>query len=262
MAKDDANNYVPVDYEDLYRYYIVGAGDGSSLVDRLVRKFVPYADQDEREQLRHDVFLRCLEKQVLETGGSSRSEKAKELGKPGVFDPTKANFGGVIFFVTRTICSNHLGRKKRNPITGLKAGSLVDTDPDTEEFEPGVYSLDRLFEAQEPDHDLAMDVRALMLELYTQCRMLHQNPRHKRDESLYPLLQLLSVQSDVQECGKELGVTPSTIHNWLGVLREMVTEIRGYLQKEPKTGREPKPKPLPFVDAEDVWETSFPIVDA
>jgi len=234
MAVNDPNNYIPKDYEDLYRYYVMGDGHGNSLTHRLVRKFLPHATDDERETLAQDVLVRAIEKDMLK-----------------VFDPTKANFGGVIFFLCRTICVNHLARKGRNPITGLKGGSLVEKDPETEVFEPGVYSLDRLFASEDPNLEGKMETSAIVEELFTICKELFTNPRHKRDQSLYPLLQLLFTQHDVKECGEKLNVTPSTIHNWLGILKEMVTEIKTYMgkeEKETKPSRQTHLRNIPFVD--------------
>lgn len=219
---DPRNNYIPKDYTDLYQYYIQGDG---SLCSKLIRSMMPYADDDERETLAHDVFARLLEKDVLVTGGSSRSERAQALGKSGVFDPTKANFGGVIFFVTRTIVGNHLGRKSRNPLTGLKGGTLSTNEPEEGEFEPGAYSLTRLFGSPAPNYEDQLDARAALSELFDWAKAFYERPRHKRDESLYPLLQMVAEERDPKECAAELGVTPSTIGNWMIVLRDQLRTI-------------------------------------
>jgi DNA-directed RNA polymerase specialized sigma24 family protein len=206
------NNYVPQNYEDLYRYYILGTGKGASLAHQLIRHFVPHATPDERETLAQDVYVRCQAKDMLK-----------------VFDPTKSNFGGVIFFVTRTVCVNHLDRKQRDPQGGLLAGSLVDRDLEDGEFEPGVYSLDRLFGSPAPDHEKRMDAEALVTRLKDWAHSLYVAPRHKRDASLYPLLNLLLEEHNPLECSEQLGVTPSTIHNWLGILRQRVLELKADL---------------------------------
>lgn len=202
---DPRNNYVPRDYADLYGYYIEG---DSSLCAKLIRSMMPYADDDERETLAHDVFARILEKDLITT-----------------FDPSKANFGGVIFFVTRTIVSNHLGRKSRNPVTGLKGGTLSTNEPEDGEFEPGAYSLTRLFGSPTPNYEDQFDARRALTALFDWAKDLYEHPRHKRDESLYPLLQLVAEERDTKECAEELGVTPSTIGNWMGVLRTQLREI-------------------------------------
>lgn len=206
---DPSNDYIPTDYEDLYRHYILGDGHGNSLCHKIVRHYLPYSDSDERETLAHDVFLRLIEKDMLK-----------------VFDPDKANFGGVIFFVTRTICVNHLARKQRNPLTGLNGGSLLSRDLEEGEFEPGLYSLDRLFGTEAPRYEDQMTARKIVGELVTWAKGLYDAPRHKRDQSLYPLLGLLADQHDPKECGAQLGVTPSTIHNWIEVLRGKAREIQ------------------------------------
>jgi DNA-directed RNA polymerase specialized sigma24 family protein len=220
------NDYVPKDYNDLYRYYIVGSGNGNSLCHQILRQMMPYADSDERETLAHDVFLRMLEKDILT-----------------VYDPTKSNFGGVIFFVTRTIVGNHLSRKSRNPITGLKGGTLVEGALESETFEPGVYHLDRLFAAEAPDPGVRMDLQELFELLWQRCQSLKDKahptaPRATRDRSLLPLLKLLLEECDPEECGAKLGVTASTIHNWLHVLAEMAQDIK-------ETVLQPRKRPLP-----------------
>jgi hypothetical protein len=222
-SRASKNNYVPVDYEDLYRYYIIGAGHGNSLTHQILRTMMPFATEDERETLAHDVWLRMFEKKILD-----------------VFDPTKSNFGGVIFFVTRTIVGNHLNRKGRNPLTGLKGGSLTtgEAAPDAT-FEPGVYHLDKLFVTETPDPTAVMDLADLFDLLVEECRLLAEKPKsNKRERSLLPLINLLVKECDPEECGEQLDVTPSTIHNWLGVLREMVEEIK-------TTILAPKPQVLP-----------------
>jgi len=208
-ANSNPNNFIPKSYEELYRYYILGDGRGNSLACQLIRKFVPYATQDESQSLLHDVFLRCFEKKVLD-----------------LFDPTKANFGGVIFFVTRSICVNHLDRKTRNPLTGLNGGTLTNADPEDQVFEPGVYSLDKIFGTEAPNYEEEMEARSVVEQLFAWAKSLYEKPAHKRDASLYPLLQMLAIQREPDECSKELGVTVSTIHNWLTVLRQKTREIK------------------------------------
>jgi len=209
QSTDEANNYIPKDYADLYQYYIAGDGRGNSLCHKIIRSILSHSTEDERETLAHDVFERILKSKMLEK-----------------FDPNKANFGGVIFFVTRSIVVNHLDRKGRTPLTGLNGGSLVITDPDEETFEPGVYNLERLFSADVPDAGNALDAGRVIKSLVTWAKAKYDNPAHKRDSGLYPLIGLLSEGYNPKECGKELGVTPSTVHNWLVVLRTKATELR------------------------------------
>lgn len=208
-SADVVNNYVPTDYEDLYRYYIAGDGYGNSLCHKIIRSILSHSTEDERETLAHDVFERLMKSRMLEK-----------------FDPEKANFGGVVFFVTRSIVVNHLDRKGRLPLTGLNGGSLVVCDPDEETFEPGVYNLERLFSADVPDAGDALDACQVVQSLVQWAKTLYDKPAHRRDASLYPLIGLLSEGYNPKECGQELGVTPSTVHNWLVVLREKVVELR------------------------------------
>lgn len=216
------NDYIPRDYEDLYRYYILGSGNGNSLCHQVIRSMLPYSDEDERETLAHDVWLRCRTKELLK-----------------IFDPEKANFGGAIFFVTRTIVVNHLNRKGRNPLTGLKAGTLTDLDPGEWTASPGVYHLDRLFATETPDPGERLDLLKLLKELRDRCAALKEKAhptayQATRDRSLLPLLELLIQECDPEECGTKLGVTASTIHNWLGIIRDMVEDIRNTVLAEKK----------------------------
>jgi len=213
ILRRDENDYVPSDYNDLYRYYIIGKGNGNSLANKLIRYYLPYATQDERETLAHDVFMRIFEQGMLAR-----------------FDPTKANFGGVIFFTVRTICVNHLGRKSRNPLTGLCGGSLTQSDPEDGQFEPGMYNLDRIFPAETKAPEDMMYNRTVIEMLYEEVNELLVRNRHKRDQSLRPLLDMLAKQSTPEECALELGVTTSTIHNWIEVLADMVRDIKKSLR--------------------------------
>jgi DNA-directed RNA polymerase specialized sigma24 family protein len=206
----DRNDYVPESYEDLYRYYIVGDGRGNSLCQQLVRSMMRHATPEELETLPHDVFARILEKDLLRT-----------------FDPTKANFGGVIYFVTRTIVVNYLGRKGRDPVGGLNGGSIVESDPEEGEFEPGTYSLERLFGATEKGTLDRRDDQRLVIRLIEWAESLAAKPANVRDSKMLELLELLSDECSPKECSEALGVTPSTIHNWLQVLRFKVAELQG-----------------------------------
>lgn len=208
---DVRNHYIPSDYEDLYRYYIQGNG---SLCMQIIRHMMPHATPDELETLPCDVYARIQEKDMLK-----------------VFNPDKANFGGVIFFVTRTIVCNHLDRKGRNPLTGLNGGSLATNEPDEGEFEPGCYSLSRLFGAPAPNYEAQFDAREIIERLLSWSKALFENPRHKRDESLYPLLAMIAEEAEAADCAEKLGVTTSTISNWMGVIREKALEIRNELEE-------------------------------
>lgn len=202
------NDYIPKNYDDLYRYYVLGDGNGNSLTHQLIRKIVPHADNDEREVLAQETFLRIIKTDMLNR-----------------YDPTKANFGGVIFFVCRSICVNHLSKKSRNPLTGLNGGSLSMVDAEDETFEPGVYSLDRLFGTEAPDHEGDMTNSLLIKELKEWAQRLAATPRHKRDQSLILLINLIYEQHETKDCGKILGVTPSTVSNWMEVLRKKTHEL-------------------------------------
>jgi len=207
---DTKNNYVPTDYDDLYRYYIQGE---RSLCSSLVRTMMPYATPDELETLPEDVFLRIQEKDMIK-----------------VFDPSKANFGGVIFFVTRTIVGNYLAKKSRNPLTGLCGGSLSSTEPEDGLFEPGAYSLTRLFGAPTPRYEAQLDARRILSELFDWAKALHDAPRHKRDQSLYPLLEMVAEETDPKEAAVRLGVTPSTISNWLVHIKDKARELQAQIE--------------------------------
>lgn len=211
-SRSTKNDYVPTDYDDLVKYYITGE---KSLCCSIIRTMMPHATPDELLELPQAVAERCVAKKVI-----------------SLYDSTKANFGGVIYFVTRSIVSNHLDRKSRNPLTGLNGGYLSSSDPDDGTFEPGVYSLDRLFGSPTPDYDNQIDARSILSDLFSWARELHEAPRHKRDESLYPMLQLMAEEQDAKEMAPKLGVTTSTIANWTQVIRQKAVEIateRGYL---------------------------------
>jgi len=201
---DVENSYVPEDYEDLYTYYIVGRSGGSSLCKTLIRNYLPFSDDGERESLLHDVFLRLFQHNMLER-----------------FDPAKSNFGGVIFFVTRTIVVNYLDRRTRNPITGLKKGSIENSGP-SEDFEPGVIQLDQIFSVAPTATETDIDRSRRLERLMDYARNCFHNPQSHRDRKLLDLLKLLLEGHEPKDCAAPLGVTPSTIYNWITHLRGVV----------------------------------------
>lgn len=230
MAGD--HSFIPKNYDQLYRHYIKGDGAGGSLCKGIIRKMMRYATQDEVEILSQEVALRCVEKDVL-----------------SIFDPSKANFGGVIFFVTRTVVVKHLSKKSRNPITGLCGGYLRDGDEADGEFEPGIYYLDKLFRPEDSIKEDNLSLAGNLEILFEECRFLLVTPRHKRDQNLLPLLLMMAKQCDPQECSDQLGVTPSTIHNWIRELRRMYLELTTPRQKSTPKGEIPG------------WDFSLKVVD-
>lgn len=201
------HNFVPETYEELYEHYIGSDIRSPTLCRKLIRNFLPHATPDELEQLPHDVFARIIEKDLINK-----------------YDPTKANFGGVIFFVTRTIVVNHLSRKGRNPVTGLCRGSLTETMPEDGVFEPGVYYLDKILGTDEGDPDAALDAKALVSQLLSWTKSLQESPRHTRDRGLHTLLQAMLSGEDPELTAARLGVTVSTLYNWVDQFRQKLTE--------------------------------------
>lgn len=208
---DKANSYIPKDYEDLYLYYIQGdgrCGGRSSLCKTLLRHYLPYSSLEEQENLAHDVFFRILDKKQL-----------------GVFDPEKSNFGGVIYYVVRTVVSNFLDQRTRNPITGLHGGSIVQSTPFDKEFEPGTYSLDKLFAPEAPNRESQVFARDMVVKIFNYAKERLDISANKRDKSLLTLLELMMDGYDPKECAEELGVTPSTTYNWVAHLRGVVRTL-------------------------------------
>jgi len=203
---DLENSYVPSSYEDLYTYYIVGR-TGNSLCKSLLRQKLPYTDESERESLLHDVFLRIMEHRMLER-----------------FDPAQSNFGGVIFFVTRTVIVNHLDRRTRNPLSGLKGGTIDFSGPG-EDFEPGVIKLDKVFSTSPAVSENAMDRDRRLQRIFDYARERFNKKESVRDTNLLTLLKLLLEEHEPKECAIPLGVTPSTIYNWIAHLRLVAAEM-------------------------------------
>jgi DNA-directed RNA polymerase specialized sigma24 family protein len=212
MKKDrkvPENNFIPETYEQMFSHYFIGDGNGNSLAASTLKKFLPFADQDEVQVLLQDSILKAMKCRVIEK-----------------FDPEKANFGGAVFFVVRSICVNHLKRKSRNPVTGLSAGSLVEASSDSDEgFTAGEWNLDHVFPAKNDDPEGSFDARSIVEKLTIWTKQMMDAPSHKRDECLHPLLALLAEGRDPKECSEELGVTVSTIHNWRQELKEMALAL-------------------------------------
>lgn len=196
-------DFVPANYEELYNHYVVGVG-GKSIVRTLVRTFMTHGTEEEMETLTQDVFLRCMDKKVIEG-----------------YDSTKANFGGVIYFVTRSICVNHLDRKSRDPVGGLYGGSLTVQDPEDGTFTPGVWNIDR-FMAAGQDVAKEYESKDQISQLVAFATKAKAAPKNKRDESLLPLLSLLAEEYSPQECAEKLKVTTTTVSNWMKYLASVL----------------------------------------
>lgn len=192
-------DFIPANYEELYNHYVVGKG-GKSIVRTLVRTFMTHGTEEEMETLTQDVFLRCMDKKVIEG-----------------YDSSKANFGGVVYFVTRSICVNHLDRKSRDPVGGLYGGSLTVQDPEDGTFTPGVWNIDR-FMAAGQDVAKEYESKDQVNQLVAFATKAKAAPKNKRDESLLPLLALLAEEYSPQECAEKLKVTTTTVSNWMRYL--------------------------------------------
>lgn len=207
MAKTPRNfDFIPTNYEELYNHYVVGTA-GNSIVRTLVRTFMTFGTDEEMETLTQDVFLRCMDKKVIEG-----------------FDPAKANFGGVIYFVTRSVCCNYLDKKSRDPVGGLYGGSLTVSDPEDGVFTPGVWNLDRFVSpSQDVAHEYeAKELTSKLVEFATAAKAA---PKNKRDESLLSLIGLLAEEYSPQECAAQLKVTTTTITNWMKYLAGVCAKI-------------------------------------
>jgi len=195
------SDFVPSSYDELYTHYILGP-ESDSFCKKLIRSFLPFAEPDEVDSFAHDVFLRCVTHRMIER-----------------FNPEKANFGGVIFFVTRTVCCNHLNKKSRDPLGGLSVKALIDQ---TEDGETNLWDLECIVtECRGADQDAKDLVKRLMDRL----DLLEIEEPSVRSKSLKILLDLLYQGYDIKECADRLGVTKSTIYNWLGFLRKEVEGI-------------------------------------
>lgn len=215
MAKEGAANYIPKDYEDLYLYYIAPK---NSLCNQIIRRIIMYSDEGERESLAQDVFLRCLEHKMIEK-----------------FDPAKANFGGVIYFVTRTICVNFLNRKSRDPINGLCAGSLEARD---EEFERGVYreegvEQEAMHRGEGQDPEGVIVARDQVIALVKATRERKKTAKNKRDESLITVVELLFEGYTDEEIAQKTGVTKGTVDNWKSALKQEYGQDREWKGEKP-----------------------------
>jgi len=197
---------IPKNYDEVYQVYFAGS---SSLAQTLVRRALPFTQDasDLREEILQDAFVKLMDMDILNR-----------------FDPSKSNFGGMVFCAVRSIVGNYMNKRTRNPLTGLNGGSLVDETGD-DEFEPGVYSLDRMFIAATEERSLeasALDAAGKVARLYKKAVEHMDNPRNKRDRNIKPLLDLLAEGYTTVEAAKELGVTNGTVHNWINFAATLV----------------------------------------
>lgn len=201
----ESENIIPTNYEELYVHYILGTEGKQSLCKQLIKSMYRTAEDDEVENLMHDVFLRCQEFDVL----------AK-------FDATKANFGGVIFFVTRSVVRNYQNRRKRDVLGTMRAGGLVEVG-DEEDFAKGTYRLDSMFITDDsPDSNaLTLDAKVQAEKLLNYAKKISEYPKSLRDKNLFKLLEMMMNEYEVSEMAEKLNVGTSTVHNWMKYLREV-----------------------------------------
>lgn len=199
--------YVPKNYDELYSCYIENDKGGDTLVKMLLRRFLPYASEEDRRELQNQVFVHAMENRLI-----------------AIYDPTKANFGGAIFFVVRTVAVRFLRKRSRDPLTGLKAGSLIETTNLDPMLEMGSYPIDHYFKTS-PWQEEKVISQEIVERLRELVRRKSQKPRSVRDKHMMSLLQLMEKEYDTQEIAQNLGVAVSTVHNWISWLRTQTKTI-------------------------------------
>lgn len=204
VAKARDYDFIPQSYGELYAHYFKPDSKGSCIVRTLIRRQMRHATEVELEELSNEIFLRMQATNQLE-----------------VFDPKKANFGGAVFYVTRSICCNYMDRKGRDPMTGLNGGTLVEADEeaDAERWQPGTYDLSKM-QTEQVGTERRFMAKEIVSRLKAWTDALAKNPRHVRDEQLGQLLDLLYEGHDVNECAKRLGRSVTTVTNWVGIIAE------------------------------------------
>lgn len=188
-------SYIPSSYEDLYLHYFA---DKVSLGRQLVRHFIKFTDAEEFEDLVNDSFTRMIGNRILEK-----------------FNPEKANFGGAVFFCVRSACVNHLSRRSREPLTGLRGGSIVeDLDSDVPSHTYAL-SLGMYLESKAPSIEgvLIAEQEVSILRAYVKRRK--EKNQNKRDRCISDLVDLLYEGYTELEAAEKLGVTLTTIRNWM-----------------------------------------------
>jgi len=209
------SNYVPTGYDDLYRYYFV---DNDALCRKIVKKFVRFADRDEVEELVHDVFVRCIKKDVLK-----------------LHNPEKGNFGAIIFFVTRTICVNYLDKKGRDPMSNVLRGKfapfrillgeesnvLADASLYYEEDNDEILELNAVEFERSDENTLEPTLIAKLTveELYKYMHVRSHKHTSMMDRKLSQLLTLMLQEKTVKECAKILGIGKSTTYKLIKLLQ-------------------------------------------
>jgi len=190
-------NFVPNTTEEMCEHYFLGQDSPAASI---IRTMMCHGTAEEQEDLLQAACLRAIEHNII----------AK-------YDGEKGNFGGLVYVCVRSVVSNHLGKKSRNPVTGLCAGSIVEND---EEFEMGQFQLSRVF-AVDSRIDESLTAGKKLGGLYQYCKDRFAKPAHKRDRSLLPLFEMLALGEEPKDCAPKLGVTLSTVHNWMNHMKEV-----------------------------------------
>jgi len=192
-------NFVPRSYAEMYAHYFQGS---DSLALSIAKKFCRYSTDDQIEGFVHDAFERGMKGRVLEG-----------------YNPEKANFGGVVYFLVRSICVNYLRGKGRD--VQSQARSLTLTVAGNEEFS----CLDFTSEEEVKGSSLVEErvvAEMTVADLEEKTRALSEQGTNKRDKSLYKVVVFLKQGYTPKEVAAELGVTPTTVSNWMVYLRDMV----------------------------------------
>ena len=144
-------------------------------------------------------------------------ERAMKYDVLGKFDEGKSNFGGVVYFVVRSVCVNSMRKKARDPLNFSL--SLVE---ETEEGEKGVISLE-VCEGEEGsrlEDKLVAELTVHRLEGVV--NGLAKEGANKRDRSLGKMVAMMKQGYTSVEIASELGVTAMTVSNWMKYLAGLI----------------------------------------
>lgn len=176
------DDFVPTTYEDLYLHYFADRAGWAAGVVR--RYFKGAAESGDLDDLLHDSWMRCRRQELLEK-----------------YDPTRGNFGGLIFQAVRSECLNRLGRDERTPTEGAA----------------GLHEIRGAMEpTQEEDAQAASVLR--LLEAVAEEAAEGADPG-SRDAKLGQMVAMLLDEATGPEVADALGISKASVCYWRRDLR-------------------------------------------
>lgn len=185
---------VPSDYGVMHRMYFAGT---HCLAYRLAARLVPHGTSQDWEDLAAAAMTRAIQHKILEG-----------------YDASKANFGGVVYFLVRSVCVNYLRYRTHDPIGNLRRETVVHEEGEERDL------LLEVVDSKAPYVEDILTKEEVFRKVEEFSHTRTQIGANKRDRSVEELVGLIKLGAEPEECAQKLGVSIPTIKNWTNYLVE------------------------------------------